>query len=114
MFQHIPTKRGLKIVDCLLDHLEEGGIAVIHFSYYKAIKYGYFLYCLKKIAEFIPLSLSFYNKLKGKPFFTPQMQMNPYSVNKLFYQLQKNNVRNLHIEFTDSGGELGILVYFQR
>ena len=35
VFQHIPVSRGERIFKNLIDHLEEGGISVVHFTYGK-------------------------------------------------------------------------------
>ncbi len=44
----------------------------------------------------------------------PEMQMNSYSLNDLLFLIQGLRVHNLHVEFTDHGGELGTVLYFQR
>lgn len=44
----------------------------------------------------------------------PVMQMNPYNVNERFFQLQSAGIDNVHVEFTDHGGELGVFLYFRR
>ena len=44
----------------------------------------------------------------------PEMQMNPYNVNELLFFIQSQDIRNLYVEFTDHGGELGVFLYFQK
>jgi len=44
----------------------------------------------------------------------PEMQMNPYNVNELLFLIQRSGVKQYYAEFTDHGGELGIVLYFQR
>ena len=44
----------------------------------------------------------------------PEMLMNPYNLNKLFFLLQRADVTGLHAEFTDHGGELGVFLFFQK
>jgi SAM-dependent methyltransferase len=44
----------------------------------------------------------------------PEMQMNPYNLNALFYLMQMAGVTNFQIEFTDHGGELGVFLYFRK
>jgi GT2 family glycosyltransferase/SAM-dependent methyltransferase len=44
----------------------------------------------------------------------PEMQMNTYNMNELLFMLQESGVRSFHTDFTDHGGELGVMFYFQR
>jgi SAM-dependent methyltransferase len=44
----------------------------------------------------------------------PEMQMNPYNLNSLFYLMQTAGVTQFHTEFTDHGGELGVFLYFRK
>ena len=111
VFQHIPVKRGERIYENLLAHLEPGGACVVHFTYANDIKKKNYISYVKK---FIPLSSNFINLLKGRKFFAPQMQMNDYNLNHLFLLIQKAKALNCYIEFTDHGGFLGVVVYFQK
>ena len=44
----------------------------------------------------------------------PEMQMNSYNLNQLFFLLQRAGVPRFHSEFTDHGGELGVFLFFQK
>lgn len=44
----------------------------------------------------------------------PEMLMNPYNLNALFFLLQRAGVTDFHTEFTDHGGELGIFLFFRK
>jgi hypothetical protein len=44
----------------------------------------------------------------------PEMQMNCYRLNDLFFMVQQTGATGMHCEFTDHGGELGVVLYFQR
>lgn len=111
VFQHIPVSRGERIFENLLAHLEVGGVCVAHFTYASGNK-------RKKLKTFvkrcIPLSKNIYNLIKNRKFFAPHMQMNEYNLNHLFLSIQKANALNCYTEFTDHGGELRIVVYFQK
>jgi SAM-dependent methyltransferase len=117
VFQHLNTTRGMRIFEKLLEHLEDGGICAIQFTYSKALfrkSYG---------PAFLKLRDS-WRKLKrlgkkvllpfGVPSEDPEMQLNPYNLNKLLLLLQTAGIRNSYMEFTDHGGELGIFLYFQK
>lgn len=118
VFQHIPVKRGRRIFANLLNHLSEGGICVIQFTYSKAIfgmSYGV-----------PPAKWRIYDSyMKGKHLFKdllcikspsedPEMQMNPYNLNELFFLIQSAGIHNTHMEFSDHRGELGVFLYFRK
>lgn len=44
----------------------------------------------------------------------PEMQMNAYPLNDLFFVLQQAGIAQVHTRFTDHGGELGVFLYFRR
>jgi len=108
VFQHIPAERGLRIFDNLIAHLEKEGVCVVHFTYAVSHSIKDF------IKRYIPLSNNVINLIMGRKFFAPQMQMNAYDVNRLFLKLQKADVFEFYTEFTNHGGELGIVVYFKK
>ena len=113
VFQHIPVERGRRIFANLLNHLEEGGICVVQFTYLKVIfgkSYG-----MPPAELLIKKTLArvkrFVQRLGSQD---PEMQMNPYNINELLFIIQSVGVRNIHLEFTDHGGELGLLLFFQK
>ncbi len=111
VFQHIPVRRGELIFNRLLSRLEPGGVCVVHFTYASTRK-------RKRLAslirQWIPLGANVINLIKGRDFFAPQMQMNEYDLNRLFFVMQKNQASKCYTEFTDHGGELGMILYFQK
>lgn len=48
------------------------------------------------------------------PAKDPEMLMNPYDLNVLFFMMQSAGVTDFHTEFTDHGGELGVFLYFRK
>ena len=111
VFQHIPVKRGEKLFNKLIGHLESDGVGVIHFTYNKATKFGRLIPFLKR---YVPLLSNFINLIRGRTFFAPQMQMNAYDLNRLFLSIQKANVPNCFLEFTNHRGVLGMILYFKK
>jgi SAM-dependent methyltransferase len=118
VFQHIPVERGRDIFANLLDHLEDGGICAIQLTYSKAIfgdSYG-----VPPVEFPVKKSLKVIKRLVRKsmrielPGRDPEMQMNPYNVNELLFLTQSIGIDNLHVEFTDHEGELGLFLYFQK
>jgi SAM-dependent methyltransferase len=110
VFQHIPVRRGEIIFDRLLMRLDAGGVSVAHFTFGKTTSFRRLLPWIKRI----PLAANFANLLRGREFLYPHMQMNSYDLNRLFRLVHKHNVRNVYTEFTDHGGELGVLLYLRK
>lgn len=111
VFQHIPPHRGERIFLNLLSRLEAGGVGVLHFTYAKRGASRKMAAWLKK---YFPLSKYFINLAMRRDISTPQMQMNSYDLNKVFHLLQKSNVLDFHAEYSDHGGELGLVLYFKK
>ena len=111
VFQHIPVQRGERIFENLIALLEDGGVCVVHFTYAKSKKIKKLVPLIK---NYIPLAKNFINLIKRRNIFAPQMQMNTYDLNRLFFIMQKSNVCEFYVEYTDHGGELGIMVYFKK
>lgn len=111
VFQHIPVKRGESIFKSLIAKTEYRGVCVVHFTYAKNCKIRKLVPLIK---SYLPFARNIINVIKGRDFFAPQMQMNNYDLNKLLFMLQEVNVSKFHAEFTDHGGSLGIILYFQK
>lgn len=115
VFQHIPPDRGRTIFGRLLGHILPGGVGVFHFCYSKS-RYveshgvaplpapGNQSDVVQPSQPVTPLPL-------GKD---PEMQMNCYHLNEVMFLMQRSGVSRFHVEFTDHGGELGVLVFFQK
>ena len=111
VFQHIPVKRGETIFKQLFGLLAPGGCCVVHFTYSRDHKISILASWLKK---YIPLGKNLLNIFKKKPFFYPTMQMNSYNLNNLNLIIQKENISECFTEYTDHGGDLGVLFYFKK
>jgi 2-polyprenyl-3-methyl-5-hydroxy-6-metoxy-1,4-benzoquinol methylase len=112
VFQHIPVPRGERIFKNLIDHLEDGGICVAHFTYSKESRAMRITGLLK---NHLPLVKNFVNMIKGRGFSTPQMQMNDYNLNRLFAIIQrKSHASKLFVEYTNHNGTLGVIIYFMK
>jgi len=110
VFQHIPERRGKEIFDRLLAHLVPGGVCVVHFTYAKQRHRHWVTLCKR----YVPLARNIANLVKGRSYFSPNMQMNSYDLNGLVVIIQRLGVQRFHSEFTDHGGELGVVFYFQK
>ncbi|MBU2720898.1 class I SAM-dependent methyltransferase, partial [Acidithiobacillus ferridurans] len=54
------------------------------------------------------------NLSKGRKFSAPRMQMVTYDLNVLCALLQKAGITNFFTTFENHGGNLGVMLYFQR
>lgn len=121
VFQHIPVHRGERLLARLLEQLVPGGIGVFHFTYFSsaapAAAPGLRKTLTRWLRRHIPSYIRLAALLSGeRPSPAPQtapMQMNAYDLNRLLRQLQGRGVTELHSEFTDHGGELGVVLYCQ-
>lgn len=115
VLQHIDTRRGLDVVDALLNHLAKHGCAALHVTY-GHVKYEQTLgvapwhrrSILRRIRQ--PLS-QWLRRLRGRE---PKMQMNAYSLNKLFFLVQRHGIRSGGFRYTDHHGHLGLILFLKR
>jgi SAM-dependent methyltransferase len=109
VFQHIPSERGRLIFRNLLNRIAPAGVAAIHFLYSK-IQYA-------ETFGIAPVSISAASPRRPVPqpvqTDNPEMQMNPYLMNELFFLMQGKGVQRFYSEFSDHGGELGLFIFFQ-
>lgn len=111
VFQHIPVKKGIAVFRNLLQYLSGGGCAALHFTYAKDSRIRSLISLFKK---YIPLGKNIINLLNKKPFLYPTMQVNNYNLNKLILLLHQTGIQEFFTEFTDHGGDLGIVLYFRK
>lgn len=117
VFQHMPVKRGEQVLARLMDHLEDGGILALQFTYAKqrfasnwGVPFNEFLWKFARATKVRIRKL--YKTLTGCK--DPEMQMNPYNLNRLLFFLQSNGISTVHTELTDHSGEMGIFLYCQK
>ena len=114
VFQHIPIERGRSIFTNLINQLNDGGICAIQITYGKA-KYIETFGTPSWMNRFKRLLNSTLRRLVGiMKRQDPEMQMNSYNLNELFFLIQSMGVRDIYSIFTDHGGELGVYLFFQK
>ena len=86
VFQHIPPAKGEVIMGELLDLMAPGGIGALQFTYSDArIGSGVAVRrAVSRLREQVSVAHGVINLMQGKPFRSPLMQMNIYSLNRLF------------------------------
>ena len=116
VFQHIPRERGRAIFSKLLRHLRPGGVGAIHLTYSKtrfASTHGLAPALLPTAVSPGTDTPSSETPIPSIPDGAdPEIQMNPYNVNEILFLMQCCGVQQLHIEFSDHGGELGVFLFF--
>ena len=113
VFQHIPVKKGMHLFKELLNHLRDGGVRVVHFTYIQTgSALSRFLYRLFTSSKIIS---GFWNVVKHRPISYPVFEMNKYDKNELLRFLQECCCHNLVIKFINRGRKyLGVLPFFQK
>lgn len=111
VFQHIPVQRGTAIFSKLLDRLRPGGVGAIHFTYSVP---GQNARTVNWLKERVPFRDTLGNLIRREPLGTPVFRMYPYDLTRLLHRVQALGVTDLHLEFSDHSGALGVMLYFRR
>lgn len=127
VFQHIPIPRGEMLFRKLIGHLQEGGVAAIHFTYYDP--------CVAPAQEPTPLRLvgrqlvgvprriagrlrrltrEVLARGRGDEAEPWAIQMNNYDLNRLLLILQETGCHNCCLRFTQHGTNHGVIFFFQK
>ncbi len=116
VFQHIPTARGELILRKLIDLLADNGVGALHFTYADTRRgrgpaVSRFVTGMRERVSVVHGAM---NVAKGHPYGRPLMQMNCYSLNRIFNILTTARCTNAYMEFTDHGGFHGAVIYFEK
>lgn len=111
VFQHIPWKRGEVILKRLLEILNPGGVAVLHFTYGRKANFA------RKATHYFRkfyLINGLVNKIQGNKFSYPFMRMNNYDLRRLFKIFKENGSTQLYLQMTNHGGHLGAIFFLKK
>jgi SAM-dependent methyltransferase len=112
VFQHIPPKRGEEILRHLLRSLEPKGLGAIHLTFSKNAS------GLRRFASRVNQRSrtvhGLLNLVERRPFSQPVMQMNPYSLNRVFNLLASEGCGSIYSEFSQHGDNRGLMLYFEK
>jgi SAM-dependent methyltransferase len=112
VLQHIPVDRGELIIKKLVTLLADGGIGAIHLPYSDSrTAFRRSLSALRKRVKFIHGLL---NLAAHRSYSSPHMQMNCYSMNRIFETLSKMHCSNTHVELSESSGIHMAMIYFEK
>jgi SAM-dependent methyltransferase len=112
VFQHIPVVEGERLLRKLVNLIAIGGIGVIHLTFSDVRSAGdRAVLALRGRSK---LMHGLFNLAQGRSFSWPLMQMNSYSINRVFDILFASCCSNLHVEFEDHGGFRSAILYFEK
>ena len=95
VLQHIPINRGMQLTQKMLELVEDGGVAALHYSIQrtltplKALVYG--------IKHHVPFGRQMMNLIQKRDWNLPVMQMNNYPLPELLHCFERNGFENLII-----------------
>lgn len=112
VLQHIPVRRGEKITRRLIQLLAPGGVGALHYTYDTRLsrRSRAALWARTRVPfADAALNLVRYGNRTGKT-----MQLNDYSLNRLFALIQDEGCSKVHALLTDHGGPRGAMLLFQK
>lgn len=112
VLQHIPPARGEAIARRLLEALKDGGVAALHFTYRAPGSPARRMLRWARLS--VPFGTAAANLLRGRAPSHPFMQMYEYDTTRLLEVFRGAGCDQLHLEFTDHGGALGVFLYGRK
>lgn len=133
VLQHIPPERGLHLFTRLVELLAPGGVGVLQLTYHRV---GFTPAASGPLTRWPPpappvpdtlwvhlrgvfrafrrrIAALFNRQAPPSSSGGPEMQMNQYALNPVFQVLQARGVSRVVCEFTDHGGDQGVMLMFQ-
>ena len=108
VLQHLPLKRGMKIIAQLLKSLNPGGVIVLHFPVRRRLPpLELFAYSLK---HQVPFARYGFNLLQGRRFSEPLMQMNHYDLIDVIAVYSAHGIREFTFHTQVSEGNTSIVL----
>jgi len=116
VLQHIPSVRGMALLAALLDRVEPDGVAVIQIHYARDSRDATLgrRPRLRRAAERVAARIVGTLGRLRRDDADPVMEMHPYNLSQVMYLFQTRGFARLHVEFTDHGGALGVVLYGRR
>jgi SAM-dependent methyltransferase len=112
VFQHIPPPRGVRILTHLIERLEHGGVASLHFTYrWDAPLTRRAIHWARKSVSLVD---ALANLAKGRRPGSPSIYMYHYSLSRLVNILHMNGCDAIHLQHTYGDGHAGVILMFRR
>ena len=112
VLQHIPTKRGMRLLKALLRHLEPGGVVAIQF--YFDCNAPRLIRALVKLRYKLPIANSARNLVRGRPLMEPAMQLHTYDLEKVVGLLAACGVHSIYLRPFTYGDFQSVALYGQK
>ena len=112
VLQHIPTKRGMKLIEALLCHLQPGGVVAIQF-YYRCDAPKW-IRALVKLRYKLPIANMVRNILRGQPWREPAMQLHTYSLEEITSKLKAVGANSIYLHPFAYGEFQSVALYAQK
>jgi len=112
VLQHIPTKRGMRLVKALLRHLEPGGVVALQF-YYRCDA-PRVIRSLVKLRYKLPIANSVRNLIRGRSLSEPAMQLHVYDLEAMIGLLTAYGVDSLYMHPFTHDEFQSVALYGQR
>jgi len=112
VFQHIPVQEGERLLRKLIDLIAIGGIGVIQLTFSDDRSATRRAISALRVRSKVMHGL--FNVASGKPFSWPRMQMNRYSLNRVFDMLSASCCLNLHVELEVHGRFRSATLFFEK
>ena len=109
---HIPTKRGMRLIEAMLKHLEPGGVVAIQFCYRcdapKVVR------ALVKLRYRLPVANALRNWIRGRPLREPAMQRHTYDLESVIGLCRAAGVDSIYLNPFRSGDFQSVTLYGQK
>ena len=112
VFQHIPVAEGLSILERLLERLNEGGAAALHFTFRRPG--GALRRLARRLRARVPLVHRIAARLEGDRRGLPYMQMNEYDLDAVLARFRAAGCREPLLVPTNHGGIEGAIVIARK
>ncbi len=112
VLQHIPTKRGMKLIEALLRHLQPGGVVAIQF-YYRCDAPKW-IRALVKLRYKLPIANMVRNILRGQSWREPAMQLHTYSLEEITSKLKAVGANSIYLHPFAYGEFQSVALYAQK
>jgi len=112
VLQHIPIKRGMRLIEAMLERLEQGGIMAIQFHY--RCDAPRVIRALVKLRYSLPIANIARNLIRGRPLREPAMQLHTYDLEAIISLLNAADVSSIYLNPYRSGEFQSIAIYGQK
>ena len=113
VLQHIPSRRGLRIVRELLGRVDPGGFAALQFLY--RCNVPTILRAIVKLRYIFPPANYARNLYRRRPAFEPPMQLHDYDLSRILHCMSQLGFRDIHILLeSQADGQYGSSFVFAR